>query len=70
MCGDAPAMRPHLARALWFYAAAKEKIGKAKEDIPALRARARDVRRLVEGREWPDEDSDEGFMRLVDWMLW
>lgn len=70
MCGDVPGMRPHLARALWFNAAVEEKIGKAIEDVPALRARARDVRGLIQGREWPDEDSDEGFMRLVGWMLW
>ncbi|KAK0616614.1 tpr repeat-containing protein [Immersiella caudata] len=67
----APVMRPHLARALWFLANVEERLrddGKAGAEI--LRARARDLRGRVEEREWEDEDSDEGFSRLVGWMLW
>lgn len=35
-----------------------------------MRKRAREVRDAYVEREWPDEDSDEGYMRLVSWMLW
>jgi tetratricopeptide (TPR) repeat protein len=70
MCGDAPGMRAHLARAFWFLARFEEELGGEKGDFEELRARAREVRATVEEREWADEDSDEGFSRLVAWMLW
>jgi hypothetical protein len=70
MCGDAPGMRAHLARAFWFLARFEEQLEGEKEDVEELRARAREARATVEEREWADEDSDEGFLRLVAWMLW
>lgn len=95
--GDAPGMRSHLARALWFLANVEIKISAAREKlstaissgadqeaseerslgqdsndgkVSGLRKRAREVRDGITEREWPDEDTNEGFMRLVSWMLW
>jgi len=69
--GDAPDMKAHLARALWFSAGMEAKMDRGVDDDAAdLRERAREVRNSIQWREWPDEDSDEGFMRLVSWMLW
>lgn len=81
--GDATGMRTHLVRDLWFLANVEAKIDDDKvqseepkqddsEDnkVAGLRKRAREVRDAYVEREWPDEDSDEGFMRLVSWMLW
>ncbi|KAL2022812.1 hypothetical protein VTK56DRAFT_4628 [Thermocarpiscus australiensis] len=70
ICGDAPETRPHLARALWFVAGVEESLGADKDEVEGLRARAKEVRESIEGREWEDEDTDDGFMRLVSWMLW
>ena len=88
--GDAPGMRTHLARALWFLAGVEDDIIKVSKELRGgndagttqnaadekvkgpedMRERAKAVRNSVEDREWADEDSDEGFMRLVSWMLW
>ncbi|KAK4250129.1 hypothetical protein C7999DRAFT_38842 [Corynascus novoguineensis] len=70
MSGDAPELRPHLARALWFSARLEAKMGGQQDNLAELEERAREVRNAIEGREWPDEDSDEGFTRLVSCMLW
>ncbi|KAK3937961.1 hypothetical protein QBC46DRAFT_391323 [Diplogelasinospora grovesii] len=70
MCSDAPGMRPHLARALWFLASLETKIGGDEDTVAELTKRARTVRDLIDEREAPDEDSGESFMRLVSWMLW
>ena len=83
MCEGVMGLEGHLARGLWFLAGVEERIGEGKgvggEDervggrrkvVEELRERAKTVRRGIENREWPDEDSDEGFMRLVSWMLW
>ena len=63
-------MRPHLARAFWLSARMEAKMDGHEDDVAELSKRAREVRDVIEGREWPDEDTDEGFMRLVSWMLW
>ncbi|KAK0702012.1 tpr repeat-containing protein [Lasiosphaeria miniovina] len=86
--GDAPSMRTHLARALWFLAGIEDDITKVSKELREgsgttqnsteekltgpedMRERAKAVRNSIEDREWADEDSDEGFMRLVSWMLW
>jgi tetratricopeptide (TPR) repeat protein len=70
ICGDAPEMKAHLARAFWFSAGMEAKMDGHEDDVAELRERAREARSRIEGREWPDEDTDEGFMRLVSWMLW
>ena len=63
-------MRAHLARALWFSAKVEGKIGGNEEKVSELVKEAREKRDMIEGKEWPDEDSDEGFVGLVSWMLW
>lgn len=63
-------MKAHNARALWFLAGAEEQLGAEPQDIEALRDQARMWRAKIEDREHDDEDSDDGFMRLVGWMLW
>jgi tetratricopeptide (TPR) repeat protein len=63
-------MTTHLARALWFSANIEAKLGSEEDIVLDLRRKARDARLLIEGREWPDEDTDESFVRLVGWMLW
>jgi hypothetical protein len=35
-----------------------------------LRKDAKDESAKIQGREAPDEDTDEAFMSLVGWMLW
>lgn len=71
MCGEnAPEMRPHQARAFWFLAGIESKLDSDEETVEELRERAREARGQIEEREWQDEDSDEGFLRLVGWMLW
>lgn len=35
-----------------------------------LRVEARAVRGRIQGRETADEDTDDAFMGLVEWMLW
>ncbi|KAK4452538.1 hypothetical protein QBC34DRAFT_455296, partial [Podospora aff. communis PSN243] len=74
----AAVMKPHLARALCFLANMKEQLpgdATGKEEAEPLRARAKNVRGEAEDPEWEepeweDEDSDEGSLRLVSWMLW
>lgn len=70
ICGDALAMRPHLARACWFLAGVEQKLQSPDGQVEDWRARAKEGRAQIEDREWEDEDSDEGFMRLVGWILW
>jgi hypothetical protein len=67
---NAPEMRAHRARAFWFLAGVEPKLHSDEETVGALKARAREARAEIEEREWEDEDSDEGFLRLVGWMLW
>lgn len=70
MSGDAPGMKPHKARAFWFSANVEAKIGGEEAKVAELRENARAVRQTIEGREWPDDDTDDAFMKLVSWMLW
>ena len=70
MCGDAPVMKPHLARACWFLAGVEQKLQAPGSQVDALKTRAKEARSQIEEREWGDEDSDEGFLKLVGWMLW
>lgn len=62
-------MNGHLARALWTLANLERKNG---NDIGAeeLRQKAKEVRGRIEGKEGPDEDTDESFEALVGYMLW
>ncbi|KAH0545465.1 hypothetical protein FGG08_000466 [Glutinoglossum americanum] len=62
-------MEGHLARALWALGGMEEEVGNWGEG-EELRKRARAAREGIEGREGGDEDSDEGFGRLVGYMLW
>jgi hypothetical protein len=59
----------HLARALWFYAKYSDKAG-SHAAADEARKSALSKRSAIAEREWPDEDTDESFMRLVPWMLW
>ncbi|CAH0040353.1 unnamed protein product [Clonostachys rhizophaga] len=68
--GNTPDMRPHLARAYWFLANVEAKIDQGDNHAAELRNKARESRKAIDSREWPDDDTDEGFMRLVGWMLW
>ncbi|CAI6092704.1 unnamed protein product [Clonostachys chloroleuca] len=68
--GNNPDMRPHLARAYWFLANVEAKIDQGGNHVAELRNKARESRKAIDSREWPDDDTDEGFMRLVGWMLW
>ena len=70
MSGDAPEMRPHKARAFWFSANVEAKIGGDEAKVVELRNNARAVRQTIEDREWPDDETDAAFMKLVSWMLW
>jgi tetratricopeptide (TPR) repeat protein len=67
-----PEMRPHLARAYWFLANTRVQIGIEKDNPEVVEARraAWGARSAIEEREWRNEDTDEGYMRLVPWMLW
>ncbi|KXX82634.1 hypothetical protein MMYC01_201088 [Madurella mycetomatis] len=44
--------------------------GSSSRTAEELRQRAKIVRSGIAERELPDDDTDEGFMRLVSWMLW
>jgi hypothetical protein len=68
-CDTEPELRPQFARALWFYANAVAKRG-ADRVVAEARKKAWGVRSAIEEREWPDEETDESYMRLVPWMLW
>lgn len=61
-------MEGHLARALWMLAYLEEEFGHDIE-ASAARVRARDVRAKIQGREGPDDDTDESFNSLVPWLL-
>lgn len=61
-------MQGQLARALWTLYTIEEGFGN-RQEAEELIARARHVRAGIEGREGADEDSDEGFARLVPWLL-
>ena len=69
MCGDLPEMTGHLARALWFLAQAERETG---QDATAgvIKAHAKQARERMPSCEGSAEDSDDGFMSLVTWMLW
>ena len=69
MSRDMAEMKGHLARALWFLAAIEELL-ENHLGAEKLRKEAKDERAKIQGREAPDEDTDEAFMRLVGWMLW
>ncbi|KAI0387825.1 tpr repeat-containing protein [Hypomontagnella monticulosa] len=69
MSGEMMEMKGHRARALWFLANAEEKIGDSSSAV-RLRKEAKEVRSQITSREGEDEDSNEGFMKLVSWMLW
>ena len=62
-------MNGHLARALWTLANLEKKNG---NDVGAeeLRQKAKEVRGRIEGKEAPDEYTDEAFEALVGYMLW
>ncbi|KAK4149078.1 P-loop containing nucleoside triphosphate hydrolase protein [Chaetomidium leptoderma] len=71
-CGQTPEMRAHEARSFWFWANRMVKQGARRDspDVIGVRERAWRVRSAIGEREWPDEETDEGYMRLVPWMLW
>lgn len=62
-------MQGHLSRLLWFLAGVEENMGESRR-TEQLRAEARTMRNEIQGRETTDEDTDDSFMRLVEWMLW
>jgi tetratricopeptide (TPR) repeat protein len=62
-------MRGHVARALWMLGKVEREIGDP-STADELTRRAREVRESIKGREAADEDTDEGFSRLVGYMLW
>ncbi|KAI9841861.1 MAG: hypothetical protein M1837_000331 [Sclerophora amabilis] len=62
-------MEGHLARALWTLAGVEEEIGN-RDEAEALRSKAREAREKIKGRETEDEDTNEGFSKLVGYMLW
>jgi hypothetical protein len=64
-----PELKPQRARAFWFYAKYAAKVDSGATADKA-RKTALSTRSGIAEREWPDEDTDEGFMRLVPWMLW
>lgn len=69
MSKGVPEMQGHLSRALWFLAGVEANMGDGSR-IEQLRVEARAVRNGIQGRETVDEDTDESFMGLVEWMLW
>ncbi|KAF2468654.1 uncharacterized protein BDR25DRAFT_335130 [Lindgomyces ingoldianus] len=69
MSRDMVEMRGHLARALWFLASVEDRLDNPSE-VERLRREAKVERGRIQGREAPDEDTDEAFMSLVGWMLW
>lgn len=70
MSGDAPVMKPHKARALWFSANLEAKMGGEEANVAELREKARAVQQTIEGREFPGDATDAAFEKLVSWMLW
>jgi tetratricopeptide (TPR) repeat protein len=61
-------MRPQVSRALWTLGRIEEGFGNIPE-ADRLKAKAKEVRSQIEGREGTDEDSDTGFASLVPWLL-
>lgn len=57
------------ARARWFFARYSARAGAHAASDQARKCALR-ARGAIKEREWPDEDTDEGFMRLVPWMMW
>lgn len=70
MGAKATEMRAHNARALWFLAGTEEQLGADKAVIEELRGKAKTRRAQIVDREYADEDTDDGFLNLVSWMLW
>ncbi|CAH0034583.1 unnamed protein product [Clonostachys rhizophaga] len=71
MCeGNSAALNAHVARACWFLARNEERDGSDAAQVAELRARARQIRASIRRHEWPAEDTDDAFMKLVSWMLW
>lgn len=62
-------MRGHLARALWFLALVEGELNNTAESNK-FREEAKEIRAQMQNREAPDEETDEAFMVLVEWMLW
>ncbi len=62
-------MNGHLARALWTLANLENDIGNEAE-AEELRTKAREARARIEGKEAPDDDTDEALGALVGYMLW
>lgn len=62
-------MKGHLARACWFLAHLEKKLNHPVEAEELLR-RAKEEKSKIEGKECPDEESDEAYLSLVGWMLW
>lgn len=62
-------MNGHLARAMWALANLENQNGN-EAGAEELRQKAREVRGRIEGKEAPDEDTDEAFGALVGYMLW
>jgi tetratricopeptide (TPR) repeat protein len=69
MSRDMPEMKGHLARALWFLASTEDLLENPAE-AERLRVNAKTERLGIQGREAPDEDTEEAFNSLVGWMLW
>ncbi|EFW99250.1 tpr repeat-containing protein [Grosmannia clavigera kw1407] len=71
MAGTQPIMQSHRARALWFLGNLMgTALGQEEQAAAETHESAKKARGEIESREWPDVDSDEGFMRLVSWMVW
>ena len=62
-------LEAHLARALWNLGNAEEATGNW-DEAANLKVSAKIVRAQIEGRECEDEDTDEGFHKLVTFFLW
>ncbi|KAK0645828.1 hypothetical protein B0T16DRAFT_457821 [Cercophora newfieldiana] len=62
-------MGGHMARSLWLLANVASCNGSTEKEVETLRKRARVERSRTRGREWEDEDTDEGFMRLASQVL-
>lgn len=69
MSQGVPEMQGHLSRSLWFFANVEENMGDDGR-TGQLRSEARTVRVGIQGRETADEDTEDSFMGLVEWMLW
>jgi tetratricopeptide (TPR) repeat protein len=61
-------MKPQVSRALWTLGRIEEDFGNILE-ANELKAKAKKVRREIEGRGEMDDDSDAGFAIIVPWLL-